>query len=215
MTETPNTDQDLEAQIAEEMGDEETTVTVDTETGEIIEDAGSDEPAALSQADIEKRMKSLDKEAERHTKAVARIMGDDFELLAPSPVDWTPGFIFNIPEMLPSPEAVDALLALLGRSDARDLKPAPDAEPCSTCNAWGIVLTGSKAPGQETKPCSDCTGNGWKTKVAPLAPVTTFDYATNAGTVPLQPNQPIQAADQWGRQAGHPHYGLNPASIGV
>lgn len=158
-------------------------------------------------------MAKLEKEATRHANRVAEIMGDDFGLLVPSPVDWTPGFLFNVPEMLPDEGQVGALLALLGRGDARDLRPAPDAEVCETCNGWGVGLTGSKAEGQRTKPCKDCNGNGWRTKVQPLAPVVDYSLNANAGLQTPPPNQPFQAADRWGRPAGHPHYNLDPAAV--
>lgn len=215
MTEEPNTDQDLEEQIAKEMGEKEEEQAQELEQDDAATDDAATAPATLSQSDIEKRMAQLDKESARHAKRVAEIMGDDFALLVPSPVDWTPGFLFNVPEMLPQAEQVDALLSLLGRTDPRDLRAAPDAEVCETCNGWGVGLTGSKAQGQETKPCKDCQGNGWRTKVQPLAPVVTYDYGQNTGTAGPPPNTPFQAADRWGRPSGHPHYGLEPAQVGA
>jgi hypothetical protein len=213
---------EIEQEIAEEMGDDQGVPEgIDPETGEIIEHDGEPEaaseaaPAPRSQKEIEASAKKLEAEAERHAKRVAEIMGDDFSLLVPSPVDWTPGFIFNVPEMHPAPEQVAELHAIVGQSAPLELRDAEDAEGCEKCNALGEVLTGSRKPGQETKPCTACTGTGWRTKALPLAQVSPIDYSVNANTTgTLPPNQPI-AADRWGRQYGHPHYGLEPAQVGV
>jgi hypothetical protein len=140
-------------------------------------------------------------------------MGEDFGLLVPSPVDWTPGFIFNAPGMLPAPEQVQALHALLGDAHSIELQPALDAEACDACHAFGEVLTGSKKPGQETKPCSACGGTGWKPKMAPPAPVPIVgSFPTTTTTDQAAPNQ-LQVADRWGRPFGHPHYNMEPAQV--
>jgi len=213
---------ELEEEIAEEMGaDNGVPENVDPETGEILEPEGEPEaiaeptPPPPTEKEIEARMRALEKQAVKHAAAVEKIMGDDFSMLVPSPVDWTPGFIFNVPGMQPSPEQVGELHALLGQSAPMELREAEDAEGCDKCNALGEVLTGSRKPGQETKPCTACTGTGWRTKALPLAQVSQIDYSVNAtNTGVVTPNQPI-VADRWGRQYGHPHYGLEPANVGV
>lgn len=171
--------------------------------------------APKSQADIEAVQQKLEREAERHAKRVAEIMGEDFALLVPSPVDWTPGFIFNVEGMLPEPEQLAALDAIMGRGSFETYSPAPDAEGCETCNALGEVLTGSKKDGQRTKPCSDCTGTGWRHKMLPPAAVQQLPNSTQQGFSIAAPPNTVQVADQYGRPFGHPHYGMNPASIGA
>lgn len=172
-------------------------------------------PAPRSQQEIEALNAKLNREAEAHAKRVEKIMGDDFQLLVPNPTDWTPGFIFNVPEMHPTPEAVAELHAILGHAPQIELREAEDAEGCDKCNAIGDVLTGSRKPGQETKPCVGCGGTGWKTKVQMPAPPQQPTVYANGGTAnPSVPNQ-FQVADRWGRQYGHPHYGLEPALVGA
>jgi hypothetical protein len=211
---------EIEEEIAEEMGDDAGVPGgVDPETGEIIEAAPEqDAPeqaasAPRSQKEIDELTKKLEAEAQRHAKRVAELMGDDFALLVPSPVDWTPGFLFNVPEMLPSPDAVAALDAILGRAGGVEFLPAEDAEACSKCNALGQVLTGSRAPGQETKLCVTCNGAGWVTKQIPYTPpVLVQNGAVQPNSATVQPNQPI-AADRWGRPYGHRDYGLDPSLV--
>lgn len=165
--------------------------------------------------EIEKRLAQIDKAAEQYAAKVARIMGEDFAMLMPSPFDWKPGFIFNPEVQPPDPEQVAAMQAFLGLADEAEMKDAPDAQPCEACNALGRVKTGSRVAGQETKPCIACGGSGWRAKVTAATPAPSFSVGTPAGVIPLQPNQPPQVADQWGRQFGHPHYGLDPAQVGV
>jgi hypothetical protein len=212
---------ETEQEIAEQMGDDEELASEDesTETGEDTErelGTPTEDVAAAprSQAEIEAVTKKLEAEAVRHEKRLREIMGEDFGLLVPSPVDWTPGYIFNVPGMLPAPEQVAALHALLGDAHSIDLEPALDAEACDACHAFGEVLTGSRKPGQETKPCSACGGTGWKPKIAPPAPVPIVgSFPTTTGTEQAAPNQ-FQVADRWGRPFGHPHYNMEPAQVG-
>lgn len=213
---------DVEQEIAEQMGDDGGVPDgIDPETGEVLDpDAEPDaaaqaEPTPRTQKEIEAVQRALEKQADRHTKRVREIMGDDFAMLVPSPVDWTPGFIFNVPGMLPDDEQVAAFDAILGRGAHADLREAEDAEGCDKCNALGEVLTGSRKPGQETKPCSACTGTGWKVKAAPLAPVAPMPTPQT-----YNPPQPTGTghtfgADQWGRPVGHLHYGIPPAQVGL
>lgn len=209
-----------EEQIADEMT-EDTGVPegIDPETGEIIErveepQAQQEEPAApRSQKEIDQLTKRLENEAERHAKAVERIMGDDFALLVPSPVDWTPGFLFNVPAMHPTPEQVAELHALLGNAAPLELREAEDAEGCDKCNALGEVLTGSRKPGQETKPCTACTGTGWKTKPVPMQQQAYTPPVSNGSSMAANQPNVFQVADRWGRPVGHPHYGLEPANV--
>lgn len=212
---------ELDQEIVAAMGDETTDAEPDTlqhpEGAPVsaADDAAPDaEPGPRSQADIEALNEKLRKEAERHEKRVSEIMGDDFALLVRSPVDWTPGYIFNVPEMWPTPDDVAALHALLGEAQRIELNVAEDAEACDKCGGLGDVLTGSRKPGQETKPCTACSGAGWRTKAIQTQPLAAVPIYTTPerGTSNL-PNQ-FPVADRWGRPFGHPHYNMEPASVG-
>lgn len=213
---------DLEEEIAAEMGEDDELEPGEAAEGPVEGDAdtGADAtadgpPAPRSQKEIDALTEKLQREAERHAKRVEEIMGEDFALLVPSPVDWTPGYIFNVPQMHPAPEQVAELHALLGHAAPVELKEATDAEACPDCSALGEVLTGSRKPGQETKPCSACNGTGWKVKLAmPIPAPAPVTYSNGAATTPGTPNQ-FQVADRWGRPFGHPHYNLEPAQVGA
>jgi hypothetical protein len=213
---------DLENEIAEQMGDDEPdeTPTDGGESGDAADgaaDSPGDEvaPSPRSQADIEKIQQQLEKEAARHDKRVREIMGDDYALLVPSPIDWTPGYLFNVPGMLPFDEQVAQLDAILGRGSDVELREADDAEGCDKCNALGEVLTGSRKPGQETKPCSACTGTGWRTKLRAVEASAAVTYTNNTTGNAGNMVGSIPVADRWGRPVGHPHYNMEPASVGL
>ena len=213
---------DDETQINEELSPDEEAESEDETGGDQPDetDGGESEaaataPAVRSQKEIDKLHGQLEREAERHTKRVAEIMGDDFPLLVPSPVDWTPGFIFNVPEMHPAPEQVSELHALLGQAAPVEYQAAEDAEQCDKCRGLGDVLTGSRKPGQETKPCSGCTGTGWKTKAPPLPQTTPGTYGQPPGNGATISPETYQVKDSWGRPSGHPHFGIDPVAVGV
>jgi hypothetical protein len=213
---------ELENEIAEEMGaDNGVPDGIDPETGEIIEqDGGPEAPEAAApppptEKQIEARMRALEKQAAKHAAAVEKIMGDDFAMLVPSPVDWTPGFIFNVPGMQPMPEQVAALHAILGEAPPAEYPDDPGREACADCQGSGKLKTGSRVPNEEALSCRFCNGHGWvgegNMRVAPLQLVP--PPQPNNGGSP-EPNT-LQVADRWGRPVGHPHYGLEPAYVGT
>lgn len=204
--EAPETDEELNEQADADFADDGT-------------DLPEAEPEAraprqtLSQADVERRMAQLEREGERHAKRVAEIMGEDAGLLIPSPIDWTPGFLFD-PSMMPvDPQALAALDALLGRGNLDTFPVDETKERCDACDGWGKLRTGSRVENQDALPCWKCSGQGWKGRLheapQPAQPHPGFNVTTSG---PFPPNQPV-AADQWGRPFGHPHYGLDPASV--
>lgn len=38
----------------------------------------------------------------------------------------------------------------------------PFAKRCDSCDGYGTVYTGSRVPGQTTRACPSCSGNGWR-----------------------------------------------------
>lgn len=89
-------------------------------------------------------------------------------------------------------------------------------ETCPHCDGRGKTLSGAKPPLDPTKLCDVCSGNGFIQK-APrvpqyVAPVTTAP--TNGQIEYTIPSYGSSAADdQWGRPAGHAHYGIPPAAV--
>lgn len=211
-------EEDIAAEMEPDADEQPDDAAPDPGEGDAVEGADGSAtaaPAPRSQKEIDVLTEKLRKEAERHENRVRELMGDDFGLLVPSPVDWTPGYIFNVPEMHPAPEQVADLHALLGGAAPVELKAATDAEACPDCNALGEVLTGSRKPGQETKPCVHCTGTGWRTRMQMPTPTPAPVAYTNGGNTGVTAPNQFQVADRWGRPFGHPHYNLEPASVGA
>lgn len=211
---------EIEQEIAEQMGQDDDEAQIEEEAAQ--EHDGSDgddaeleagQPAPRSQKEIEELQGKLEREADRHAKRVAEIMGDDFALLVPSPVDWTPGFIFDIPPMHPTPDQVAALHAILGQAAPAEYPFDPDREACDVCEGTGNLRTHSHVPAEVALPCRFCQGHGWvgegNPKIEPfkLAPVQPLP----AGA-PVTPDT-YQVKDSWGRPAGHPHFGIDPVAI--
>ena len=206
-TETPDEDSPF---VAPDGADDEESA----EDEDAHDAAARDAAPAMTQGDVEKRMRALDNEAMRHGKRVADIMGDDFALLIPSPIDWTPGFLFDPSQMPLPPEAVAALDALLGRSLGAELRDDDTKETCDRCAGLGLLRTGSKVQNQDVLPCQTCLGQGWVNKAAMatnVTPITPGSYAPNV----QQGAQPVTVVrDPWGREQGQAHFGLDPNVVG-
>jgi hypothetical protein len=139
---------DAEAAKAEaESPDEPETEQPDEDEQEAESTEPQAEPSTgePTEADI----KALNQEYGRHERALQKIMGSDFALLAPC--DDCGGMGYRPPDQL--------------RSHQRFIG-------CETCNAFGVVKTGSRAPGNETQPCPVCAGRGFLEEMpaAPAAP---------------------------------------------
>jgi len=197
----------------------------------------TEEPAApVTEADFEKAFASLEKEAERHAREVSKRAGPFLAELKPCPLCFTPGFAIAVPAGEFDPLRRAAALALMGDAPEADYQVAEDAEACPTCDALGLVLTGSKVPDQKTKLCIMCNGRGWRSAVAPaVLPYGTAASPTAAAAPGLAWPMPAPASapagpypgygisfvplpggveDAWQRPAGHPHWGLDPAVAG-
>lgn len=178
-------------------------------------DPGEDSGASLTERQREAIIGKLDRESDRHTKRVAEILGPDVSDLAPCPACWehAPGFVLN-GVMLDEVQAA-MVRGLLGIQDTPSYKTNPQYAICEVCDGLGMVLSGSKVANQEIQPCPKCTNTGfikipaWEQPAAnqPLAavPTPTPDWSAPPQGVP----------DQWLRPPGHPHYGMEPAKIGM
>jgi DnaJ-class molecular chaperone len=134
------------------------------------------EPAPSSEPTDEER-KAWDAEHKRHANALAKVMGADFDLLVPCDECGAVGY--RPPDQL--------------RTNQRYIG-------CETCNAFGVVLTGSKAQGNETQNCPVCLGRGFLEEM-PAAPAG--QPAANGVTEP----QPQYGTPQW---MGDPQVGAQP-----
>ena len=94
-----------------------------------------------------------------------------------------------------------------------EYRQATDKETCSECGGFGQTLTGAKKPAQVLWQCGACNGSGFiqtgaiVVSTAPTAPPAPYEPA------PIPQVDVGLAPDQWGRPAGHQHWGVPPALI--
>src|SRR5690242_12185760 len=174
---------------------------------------------AKSEREIERDQERLEKEASRHAGRVAEIMGEAAQELELCARCWplAPGFHWPLNVAPVSDEQRAAVLASLGMgaSSEPELPMAEGVEECPKCNGYGELRLPTKNPHQQKMICPMCSGNGYVSN-APEQPAWTpppLDPAAFAPPPTFGANG--GQGDQWGRPQGHPHYGQNPATIGV
>jgi hypothetical protein len=207
-------EQQLEDEIAAQMApdadagsDDEADVPEDDPPNVPVEDP---EPSSL--ALIEKRGKDLDGLAKTVKTRLTSILGADLELFEECEICnyWnTPGWRITGP--LPA-EVADVVRLALGMHGEAEYQRDEYSRACEKCNGLGVVLTGSKAVGQETLQCLPCKGFGWvpigdERRIGAFATVNgpaAAPPAPLAGPLPAAPESPeIAAARALLQGAGH------------
>ena len=123
-----------------------------------------DTPVALSEKDMERVFKDVERLRKDVAGRVGRIFGDSAGDLMGCPMcaELAPGWLWP-PEVAPLPEAQQALvLAALGFAAPASYKPHPSWHRCPACEGQGKVYTGSKVAGYDVVDCPNCTGKGWE-----------------------------------------------------
>lgn len=153
--------------------------------------------------------------ASSYVEAVRELLGDDFDNLIVSPLDWIPGFLWR-PDLVPLEEDVKTQVwALLQMEPPIVYPPAPDARGCEACSTTGMQRTGSSAAGHELKTCLVCGGVGWVANVTVPAVQGAAGGLAAATPTHLPPPPGTGLPDAWDRPAGHPHWGIRPSELGA
>jgi DnaJ-class molecular chaperone len=108
-------------------------------------------------------LKRFEAENTRHEKALAKIVGADWEGFAAC--EECGGVGFRPRELMAAPELV----------------AMPDAIECPGCKGYGRLLTPSRVPGQEFQVCVECAGNGWKRREPYAGAAVDVTIAATAG----------------------------------
>jgi hypothetical protein len=215
------------AVVDEQVTDDEQTDDEPADDDEQTDDEAADddehdehahvvEAPPKSEKEIERALKALDKEAQRHRDAVSRIMGDDALQLLPCELCETaiPGFRFPTQ---PDELTRQAVLAAIGMGAAGEYATDDEAAMCERCSGFGVLVTGSRVEAQRTRVCPDCGGNGWKLVVPNVGQVVAAPVLGAAPPAPAPaPVAPVlegppPPADMYGRPFGHVNYGRMPA----
>lgn len=169
----------------------------------------------ISARDQEKMLRALEREASRHEREVAKIMGVDFAELANCPLCQIPGFVFPFQPGTEHDEARrSAVEYYLGAAEP-DLVPSPTKARCDDCAGWGWVLSGARNPEHVREICDVCNGNGWVQRAARVAPVSAAGDTPGGSSVLTAATAAPSGPDAWGRPAGHIHYGQPPSMVGA
>lgn len=208
------------AELARAEGDAAEDESPDAEPDEGDEPDEDPEPEPTkpgeppSDVSMETALKAMESEAKRHERAVAKIMGDGWEDVYPCPCcQLGPGFVFPYVTTSIDDQERKATVERYFGADDPPLRDAPFAETCDVCDGYGQLKMGAKNAHNAILPCRACEGKGWREKqpppyVPPAPPGDPFPGAGYAYT-PIEGGK----ADDWGRPAGHRHWGLHPALV--
>ena len=114
-----------------------------------------------SDAQIEDIYKKLNTQTRANATRISTILGDEavnFDTCPMCSYFNTPGFVYS--GQLPA-DLTEHILHLLNQHAPSEYIADTHSETCASCNGLGMVLSGSKAPGQELLPCVECGSKGW------------------------------------------------------
>lgn len=158
----------------EERGDELERATDELEAGDRAElERELDEPQ--DRAPTAAELKRFETENTRHEKALAKIIGRDWEHFEACSSCGGVGF------------------APSGASAEAELVEASGVVECGACNGWGRLVYPTRVEGQRLQVCIACAGNGWTREPEPAAPVAAEPVAglEHAPAAPAVPNGPV------------------------
>lgn len=172
------------------------------------------EPAAMTEQQADRLFKRLETAAQRYLKTAMPITEELGMPVQACPLCTFPGLAIPRQAHEVTSDIEAAVLAMIGKGVAPEYVESNQYERCDACNGWGEVLTGAQKDISRTAICNPCGGKGYKPVVqayiAPPVPMPPAFPGATATYIPL----PAGTADAWGRPAGHPHWGLDPAMVG-
>jgi hypothetical protein len=210
------------AETARQEGDEaEAAEEEETPTGEPEPEPEPDEPPApaaptqMTEQEAEREFKKLETAAQTYLKKAMPITEKLGMPVQACPLCTFPGLAIPRQAHEVTSDVEAAVLGLIGKSAPPDFNAAPDYARCEQCDGWGEVLTGAQKEISRTAPCNLCGGKGYRNVIVPVATQPANGAPQFPGaTLPYTP-LPQGVNDQWGRPAGHIHWGIDPANIGA
>ena len=160
----PGGDDDEEAEEAEQEGAEPVEPN-EHEQGEAA--TAQPEPAALTEKEIEARIKKLDTLRDNTAKRVSDILGEDAIAYRPCPL-CADGVVGHVPDVAGGGAVPDEVFAAvqryLGLPDPDTFADHPNFERCPDCKGRGEVITGSSVPNYMLTGCPNCGTKGYVVK---------------------------------------------------
>ena len=147
---------DDEERDAGEQGEQDTG-----EQGESAEAA--QEPAALTEKEIEARIRKLDKLRETTASRVSDILGEDAIAYIPCPLcaDGVPAFVPDVAGGAVPADVFAQVQRYLGLPDPETFAGHPNYRRCEACKGRGEVITGSTVPNYMLTGCPECGTKGY------------------------------------------------------
>jgi hypothetical protein len=199
-----------------EAAEEEETPTEPTEPTEPEPEPAPEPPASqMTEQEAEREFKKLEKLAETYLPK-ALTLAEKLGIPAQAcPLCTFPGLAIPRQEHEVTSDVEAAVLAMIGKSAPVEFRSSEGYRVCGVCDGWGEVLTGARKEISRTATCPNpnCGGKGYVTVPIVIAPPNgqpAYPGADLAHT-PLPQGIP----DAWGRPAGHVHWGIDPANVGV
>jgi hypothetical protein len=169
----------------------------------------------MTEQEAEREFKKIEQAAQRYLKTAMPIAGRLGMPVEPCPLCTFPGLAMPRTALEVTSDVEEAVLRLIGKHAPQEFKETEQYHRCDKCDGWGEVLTGAQKEISRTAPCGPCGGKGYLMGAIvlppPAAPNGSGFPGQNVSYTPL----PSGVPDQYGRPAGHPHWGLEPASVGV
>lgn len=204
VTEAPD-DEELQPDDTLEPDDEAEVIDGPDESDEIL-------ASAQTEKEIEKRNRSLEREAERHEKRIRELLGDDAEGLIKCEAcpETISGFHYG-PEDYPPDSSERVLYELLAGGDASMMRHPEYLETCGECNGFGMVLTGSRTDLTKQLTCPICKGAGYidTRENQPPALIPDLPAGEAPSVVPAAATDELER-DMWGRPKDSPRFGKFP-----
>lgn len=212
-----------------ELSDAELIAAEEGEVGEPDEEEEAEEqfedpePAPepenkLSTEAVLERDKQLESEHKRHETRLQTLHGkEEWENYSMCPLCIGDGYLTPWANGEMPDEQYAAITALSGHVPSIELKVDSDYQGCEHCDGVGETMISEPNPRRVTKQCDKCLGLGYVQRIhVPQYPVPApiQQNGTEPASIPSQWGSPAPD-DQWGRSAGHPHYGIDPKYAGL
>lgn len=202
------------------------------------DDAPPPEPGPASTPDdaaITRAVNTLEREADKYTRKVQKIVADAQLGLLECPLCPVAGFVPTGGVLEVDPGMKLAILSLIGEGAPVEQIQGEQYSACDVCAGLGMLATGSKRGGFTEAMCEPCQGKGFidaRHKQAEIDAAPPIPVIGPPGVIPLPPPLgpqatmplvtqggysfsplPGAASDPHGRMPGHPLWG-QPAEMG-
>jgi hypothetical protein len=172
------------------------------------------EPETMTEQQADRLFKRLETAAQRYLKTAMPITEELGMPVQACPLCTVPGLAITRSAHEVTSDVEAAVLGMIGKGVAPEYVESNQYERCDACNGWGEVLTGAQKDISRTAICNPCGGKGYKPVVQAYVPTPAPAPAPFPGATATYIPLPAGSADAWGRPAGHPHWGLDPAMVG-